>query len=83
MIWELVIAAVFSTVAIVGALFFPTLVGMGIVAHGLFDFVHDGIVENAGVPTWWPGFCGSIDVVLGLWVISRRVPVKNNRDIRS
>ena len=70
LIWELVIAAVFSTVAIVGALFFPTLVGIGIVAHGLFDLVHDGIVENAGVPTWWPGFCGSIDVVLGLWVIS-------------
>lgn len=70
LIWELVVAAVFSTVAIVGALFFPRLVGMGIVAHGLFDFVHDGIVENQGVPTWWPGFCGSIDVVLGLWVIS-------------
>ena len=70
LIWELVVAAVFSTVAIVGALFFPTLVGMGIVAHGLFDFVHDGIVENQGVPTWWPGFCGSIDVVLGLWVMS-------------
>lgn len=70
LIWELIVAAVFSTVAIVGALFSPMLVGMGIVAHGLFDFVHDGIVENAGVPTWWPGFCGSIDVVLGLWVIS-------------
>ena len=69
LIWELVIAAASSTVAIVGALFFPMLVGMGIVAHGLFDFVPDGIVENAGVPTWWPGFCGSIDVVLGLWVI--------------
>lgn len=68
LIWELVVAAVFSTVAIVGALFFPTLVGMGIVTHGLFDFVHDGIVENPGVPIWWPSFCGSIDVVLGLWV---------------
>ena len=70
LIWELAIAAAFSTVAIVGALFLPTLVGIGIVAHGLFDFVHDGIVENSGVPIWWPSFCGSIDVVLGLWVIS-------------
>ena len=69
LVWELVIAAAFSTVAIVGALFLPALVGTGIVAHGLFDLVHDVLIENSGVPTWWPSFCGSIDVFLGLWVI--------------
>jgi hypothetical protein len=69
LVWELVIAAAFSTVAIVGTLFLPTLVGTGIIAHGLFDLVHDGLIENSGVPTWWPSFCASIDVLLGLWVI--------------
>ena len=69
LVWELVIAVAFLIVAIIGALILPTLVGTGIVAHGLFDLVHDAIIENAGVPTWWPSFCGSIDVVLGLWVI--------------
>lgn len=69
LVWELVIAIVFSTVAILGALFFPTLVGIGIVAHGVFDLVHDSIIENAGVPTWWPNFCASIDVLLGFWVV--------------
>jgi hypothetical protein len=69
LVWELVIAVAFSTAAIIGALFLPTLVGIGIVAHGLFDLVHDGLIENPGVPAWWPGFCGSIDIVLGLWVI--------------
>ena len=66
---ELVVAVGFSTVAIVGALYVPTLVGMGIAAHGLFDLVHDVLIENSGVPTWWPAFCASIDVMLGLWVI--------------
>lgn len=70
LVWELVIAVVFSTVAIIGALFLPTLVGTGILAHGLFDLVHDIIIENSGVPTWWPTFCGSLDVLLGLWVIA-------------
>jgi hypothetical protein len=70
LVCELVIAIAFSTVAIIGALFFPTLVGTGIIAHGLFDLVHDMIIENPGVPAWWPAFCGSIDVVLGLWVIT-------------
>jgi uncharacterized membrane protein HdeD (DUF308 family) len=69
LVWELVIAVAFSTVAITGALFLPTLVGIGIIAHGLFDLVHDALIENSGVPTWWPSFCASIDVVLGLWVI--------------
>ena len=70
LVWELVIAIAFSTVAIIGALFLPTLVGAGIMAHGLFDLVHDMIIENPGVPTWWPIFCGSIDVLLGLWVMT-------------
>jgi uncharacterized membrane protein HdeD (DUF308 family) len=70
LVWELLIAVAFSTVAIIGALFLPTLVGIGIIAHGLFDLVHDMIIENPGVPTWWPAFCGSIDVVLGLWVMT-------------
>jgi hypothetical protein len=67
--WELVIAVVFSTVAIIGALVLPALVGIGIIAHGLFDLVHDVLITNSGVPTWWPSFCGSIDVLLGLWVL--------------
>jgi hypothetical protein len=68
--WELVVAVGFSTVAIIGALFLPMLVGIGIMAHGLFDLVHNVIIENPGVPTWWPLFCGSIDVLLGLWVMT-------------
>jgi len=67
--WELVAAVAFSAVAIIGALHLPLLVGAGIVAHGFFDLVHFTMMENAGVPDWWPGFCGSLDVVLGLWVI--------------
>ena len=67
--WELVVAVAFSAVAIIGGLHLPVLVGVGIVAHGLFDLVHVTMMENAGVPDWWPAFCGSLDVVLGLWVI--------------
>jgi hypothetical protein len=67
--WELVIAVASSTVAILGALHAPVLVGAGIMTHGLFDLVHDGLIENSGVPTWWPSFCGNVDVLLGLWVI--------------
>lgn len=70
LVGELVVAVAFSTVAITGALRLPLLVGAGIFSHGLFDFVHYMMIQDAGVPDWWPGFCGSLDVVLGLWVIT-------------
>ena len=46
----------------------------GIAGHGLFDLVHPRLFHNPGVPVWWPGFCGSIDIVLGVylaWLITR------------
>ena len=70
LVWELVVAVGFSAVAIIGALYLPMLVGIGITAHGLFDLVHHVLIEDPGVPTWWPSFCGSIDVALGLWVVT-------------
>jgi hypothetical protein len=69
LVGETAIAIIFSAVAIFGGLRFPLLVGVGIVGHGLFDLVHHVIIQNPGVPGWWPAFCMSIDVVLGLWVI--------------
>ncbi len=69
LIWEVLFALAFSAVAIFGALHAPLLVGVGIVAHGVFDAVHSMIIDNPGVPPWWPTFCASIDVALGLWVI--------------
>jgi uncharacterized membrane protein HdeD (DUF308 family) len=69
LVGELVVAIVFSIAAILGALFLPALVGIAIMGHGLFDLVHDLLIENSGVPPWWPAFCGIFDIVLGLWVI--------------
>lgn len=34
-------------------------------AHGFFDLIHSTMMEDAGVPDRWPGFRGSLDVVLG------------------
>ena len=30
--------------------------------HGVMDAVHGHIVENAGVPAWWPAWCLAYDV---------------------
>ena len=34
-------------------------------------FVDPSLVTNPGMPVWWPGFCGTIDIVLGGWLAIR------------
>jgi hypothetical protein len=54
---------------------------IGLVAHGLFDFVHRDLISNPGVPVWWPGFCGSYDVTAGgyLALLLKRSTTMKNR----
>jgi hypothetical protein len=30
--------------------------------HGVFDVLHGEVLENAGVPVWWPAFCLAYDL---------------------
>lgn len=73
---EIVVASAFVVTAALGfkkSLWFAVA---GIIGHGAFDFVHHWIIENPGVPHWWPGFCLTFDVIFGLWLAVRmkRVP---------
>ena len=44
------------------------LLAVGYVAHAAYDFYHNLFFVNTGVPTWWPEFCGSVDVLIGIYV---------------
>tara|TARA_R110002167_G_scaffold91570_2_gene246399 strand:- start:71 stop:475 length:405 start_codon:yes stop_codon:yes gene_type:complete len=67
---ELVVAGIFSALAIAGAHYRVPLAGWGILLHGIFDFTRVGLIGDGGAPLWWPAFCGGIDVVLGLWLLA-------------
>ncbi len=64
---EIIAALVFVVIAAVGFRTNLWLVAAGTVGHGVFDIFHHLIIDNAGLPTWWPMFCMSIDVVLGAY----------------
>lgn len=68
---ECIPIAVFVALALVGFKKSTWLVAAGIAGHGLFDFVHHWFIQNPGMPLWWPGFCGSVDVALGAWLAFR------------
>lgn len=67
---ELIAATAFFVIAIVGFRTSLWWVAAGIAGHGLlFDWVvHPHLIANPGMPVFWPAFCGSIDVALGVLV---------------
>ena len=78
---ELIAATVFIVVAIVGFRTSLWWVAAGIAGHGVFDFVvHPRLIANPGMPAFWPAFCGSIDVALGVLIaillLRRAIPVR-------
>ncbi len=36
--------------------------------HGVFDLVHGHLIDNPGVPAWWPSFCLAYDVVAAVYL---------------
>ncbi len=64
---ELIAASVFVVVAVVGFRTSLWWAAAGIAGHGIFDWVvHPRLIANPGMPVFWPAFCGSIDVALGV-----------------
>jgi hypothetical protein len=70
--------SVLAVESLVGVAFFAAAVAgfkknlwltvVGLAGHGVFDFFHHLLIQNPGVPRWWPGFCLSFDVLAGAFL---------------
>ena len=73
---ETIVMAAFVLVAVLGFKFSSWLVAAALAAHGLFDQLHPFVIDNPGVPEWWPAFCMTFDVgaagLLALFLVTRR-----------
>lgn len=70
---EIAVACLFAVVAVIGFKWNLWLVVAGTAGHGVFDLVHHHLIENTGVPAFWPGFCLAFDVAFGAWAAFRLV----------
>jgi hypothetical protein len=73
LIIEGMIAGVFLLCAVIGFKTNYWLVAAALVGHGALDLVHRSVIDNAGVPPWWPGFCLAFDVALAAWLAVRQI----------
>ena len=71
---ESIVIVAFLAASIAGFRKTLWLVVAALAAHGVFDFIHDYLIVNPGVPDWWAPFCLSYDVVAAAylaWLLSR------------
>lgn len=71
-------AAVFFLLAVIGFKASPWIVVAALAGHGVYDFFHHLVIQNPGVPIWWPAFCMSFDILAGAFLaallLRRRPP---------
>jgi hypothetical protein len=63
LILESLVGAAFLFAAILGFKRNLWLVVIALAGHGVFDWIHGDLISNPGVPSWYPGFCLTYDVV--------------------
>lgn len=59
---ETALSLAFVATALIGFRKNLWIVALGLAAHGLFDLGHGHVVDNPGVPRWWPDFCMAYDL---------------------
>ena len=65
---EIAAAIVFILLAVIGFKTSPWFVVVALAAHGIFDFFHYRIIDDPGVPSFWPGFCSAFDIVAAIYL---------------
>ena len=72
---EAAVMTLFVIAAVVGFKSTSWIVVAGLAGHGVLDAVHGQLLQNSGVPPWWPAFCLAYDVAAagGLaWILGRQ-----------
>jgi hypothetical protein len=59
---ESVLMTLFVAAAVAGFKSSAWIVVAALAGHGVFDAVHGYVIQNSGVPAWWPAWCLAYDV---------------------
>jgi len=59
---ESAVMTLFAIAAVVGFKSSAWIIVAGLAGHGVLDAFHGKVVENSGVPVWWPAFCLAYDL---------------------
>ena len=80
---ESVVMIGFAIAAVAGFKSSAWIVVGALAGHGVFDVLHGEVLENAGVPVWWPAFCLAFDLGAAAslaWLLKRGLTTNDTRD---
>ena len=70
---EVLIGTLFIAAALLSYRFLNTLgqltLGIAFIIHALYDIAHVTLISHDIAPTWWPEFCGAIDLLIGIYLL--------------
>jgi uncharacterized membrane protein YGL010W len=77
--YEVLAGGVFIAIAIFSLKFSNKLsnklalntLALGFIGHGVYDAIPPIFYAPAVAPIWWPEFCGSVDVLIGVYLLYR------------
>ena len=83
LVHESIGATAFLLIAVVGFKRNLWWLVVALAGHGIFDFIHARVIEDPGVPPWWPSFCLAFDVVAAVYLaallLSSRLPARTTQ----
>ena len=65
---ESILMTGFAIAAVVGFKRSEWIVAAALAAHGVMDVFHSQLIDNSGVPAWWPAWCLAYDVGAAVWL---------------
>jgi hypothetical protein len=71
---ESIVMTGFAIAAVIGFKSNAWIVVGALAGHGVFDALHGQVIENPGVPVWWPAFCLAYDLGAAAslaWLVKR------------
>jgi hypothetical protein len=69
LLFDAAIGAAFLVMAVVGFRRSLWIVVVALAGHGLLDLTHGAILDNPGVPAWWPAWCLAYDVTAAAYLV--------------
>jgi hypothetical protein len=62
---ELIVMSGFVIAAVLGFKSSQWIIVVALIAHGVQDAFHGKVIDNPGVPAWWPAWCLAYDIGAG------------------
>ena len=68
LVLDAAIGAAFLIAAVAGFRQSLWIVVVALAGHGLLDLTHAALLDNPGVPAWWPAWCLAYDVTAAAYL---------------